>query len=84
MLKLAYLKLKNLQTLRENNSRIVRIKDAKFSGFCFYMNTNLWGDFKICIGVPLKNCLQNLPSPDPGFARRVGGQSHSQGLSVSG
>ena len=25
----------------------------KFSGYCFYINTNLWGDFQICISVPL-------------------------------
>ena len=25
----------------------------KFSGYCFYMNTNLHGDFQICISVPL-------------------------------
>ena len=29
------------------------IKNAKFSGHCFYMNTNTWGDFQIYINVPL-------------------------------
>ena len=24
-----------------------------FQGIVFYMNTNLWGDFQICISVPL-------------------------------
>ena len=38
--KLAY-SLRNLQTSRANNSRILRIKNAKFSGYCFYMNTNI-------------------------------------------
>ena len=33
-------------------SRIVRIKIAKFSGYCFYMNTNIQGDFQIYISVP--------------------------------
>ena len=37
----------------ENNSRIARIKNAKFSGYCFYRNTNVLGDFQICISVPL-------------------------------
>ena len=38
-----------------NNLRILTIKNAKFSGFYFYMNLNLWGDFQICISVPLKS-----------------------------
>ena len=36
-----------------NNSRIFTIRNAKFSGFYFYTNLNIWGDFKICISVPL-------------------------------
>ena len=36
-----------------NNWRILRIQNAKFSGHCFYMNTNIWRDFQICISVPL-------------------------------
>ena len=52
MLKLAYF-LRNLQNSLTNNSRILRIKNAKFSGCCFYINTNLLGDFQICISVPL-------------------------------
>ena len=35
------------------NSRILRIRNAKFSGCCFYMNTYVLGDFQICIIVPL-------------------------------
>ena len=50
--KLAYF-LRNLQTPRANISRILRIKNAKFWGFCFYVNTNILGDFQICISVPL-------------------------------
>ena len=50
--KLAYF-LRNLQTSRANNSRILRIKSAKFSRYCFHMNTNIWGGFLICITVPL-------------------------------
>ena len=29
----------------------------KFSGYCFYLNTNIKGDFKICISVPLNILL---------------------------
>ena len=36
-----------------NNSRILTIKNAKFSGYHFYMNLNIKGDFQICISVPL-------------------------------
>ena len=36
-----------------NNSRIVTIKTAKLSGYCFYLNLNIWGNFQICISVPL-------------------------------
>ena len=25
----------------------------KFSGYCFYVNTNQWGDFQVCISVLL-------------------------------
>ena len=35
------------QTLRVYNSRIHKIKNVKFSGYCFYMNLNAWGDFQI-------------------------------------
>ena len=49
--------LRNLQTLQANNSRILRIKNAKFSGYCFYMNTKIKEDFQICIGVTLKTWL---------------------------
>ena len=40
MLKLAYF-LRNLQISRANNSRSLRIQNAKFSGYCLYMNTNI-------------------------------------------
>ena len=29
------------------------MKNVKFPGYCFYMNTNILGDFQICIIVPL-------------------------------
>ena len=37
---------------------------ARFSGYCFYMNTNISGDFEICISVPL-NSGSKIP---PGFS----------------
>ena len=46
--------MRKIQTLRVNNSRIFTIKDAKLSGYCFFMNLNIWGDFQICISVPLR------------------------------
>ena len=50
--KLAYF-LREIQTLRVNNSRILTIKNTKFSGYYFYMNLYIWGDSQICISVPL-------------------------------
>ena len=41
----AYL-LRKIQTLRDNNSKILRIKNAKFSRYCFYMNPNII--FELC------------------------------------
>ena len=52
MLKISLLFKKN-STLWVNNSRIYTIKNVKLSGYYFYMNLNIWGDFKICISVPL-------------------------------
>ena len=51
-LKLVYF-LRKIQTLRVSNSRILMIKNAKLSGYYFYMNFNIWGDFQIWISVPL-------------------------------
>ena len=50
--------LRNLQTLRENNSRTLRIENVKFSGHCFYMNINTYRDFQICISVLLSKLEQ--------------------------
>ena len=44
---------KKFTNSRANNSRILRNKKVKFSGYCFYMNTNIQGDSQICINVPL-------------------------------
>ena len=41
-------------------SRFLSIKNEKFSGYCFYMSTNLKGDFQICISVPLNLALIKL------------------------
>ena len=36
-----------------NNSRIPRTKNVKFSEYYFYLNTNIYREFQICIIVPL-------------------------------
>ena len=41
-----------IQTLPVNNSRTPGTKYAKFSGYYFYLNTNIYGDFQSCISVP--------------------------------
>ena len=33
--------VENFISCEVNNSRIFNIKNAKFSGYCFYMNTNI-------------------------------------------
>ena len=43
-----------LQTSRLYNLRIPRIKNANLSGYHLHINTNIQGDFQICISVPLK------------------------------
>ena len=50
--------LRKIQTLRVNNSRIIRIQNAKCIGYQFYINTNIWRNFQICISVPLRNIKQ--------------------------
>ena len=55
--KLAYF-LRHLELSRVNNSRILWIKKAKFSGYCFNMNTNIWRDF--CISVPLREKIDRF------------------------
>ena len=52
--------LRKIQTLPVNNSGILRIQNAKFSGYHFYMNTNIWRDFQIWISVPLISSLEEL------------------------
>ena len=44
-----------------NNSRILGTKNAKFSEHYFYLNTNMYGNFQICISVPLSNPLCTWP-----------------------
>ena len=40
-------------TPRGNNSRILRIRNARFSGYCFHIITNIQVDSQICISVSL-------------------------------
>ena len=56
--KLAYF-LRNIQTSRVNNSHILKMKSAKFSGYCFYLNTNIQRDFLI-YGSPFRP-LKSIP-----------------------
>ena len=49
--KVAYF-LRKIHTLPVNNSGILRIQNAKFSEYHFYMNADKWRDFQICISVP--------------------------------
>ena len=44
---------KKFTNFTENNSRILRNENAKFSGYCIYINTGIYGDFQICISVSL-------------------------------
>ena len=39
---------------------LVRIKNPKFSGYYFYVNTKILGDFQICISVPFNRKLHFL------------------------
>ena len=43
-----------------NNLRILSIKNAKFSGYYFYMNLNIYRNFQICISVPLIHSMKFL------------------------
>ena len=53
MLKISLL-FKKFTTSRANNLRMPKVKSAKFSGYCFFMNINIKGDFQVRISVPLK------------------------------
>ena len=57
MLKIGLL-LRNLQTSRANHLTILRIKNAKFARYCFYMNTKMKEDFQICITIPLRTIFK--------------------------
>ena len=46
---------KKLQTLLVNNLKILK---ARFSGYYFYTNLNIWGDFQICISVSLSKKIR--------------------------
>ena len=40
-----------------NNSKILTIKNAKFSGYYLYINLNIRGDFQICTSVSLSRSV---------------------------
>ena len=54
MLKISLL-FKKFTNFTGNNSRFLRIKNANFSRYCFYINTNIYWDFQICVSVLLRN-----------------------------
>ena len=50
--------------------RVLKIKNATFSEYFYYMNTNIGRSFQICISVPLKNpCGFRFLFADYGFNR---------------
>ena len=53
--------LRKIQTLRVNNSRILEIKNAKFLGYYFHINLNIFWDFQIYISVPLNIMSEYIP-----------------------
>ena len=57
MLKISLL-FKKFTIFTGNNSIILRIKNAIFSEYCFYMNTNMQEDFQICISLYLILVIQ--------------------------
>ena len=59
---LRFKKFTNFFYKRVNNSRILSIKNAKSSVYCFYINTNIYGDVQICISVPLR--LKKVEVPE--------------------
>ena len=65
-----------------NNSRILRIQNAKFSGYHFYMNTNIWRDFQISISVPLIALKLDSVSINKGIASKFGTVKVSQDLNL--
>ena len=52
MLKICLLFKKKTNFTGVDNSRILTIKNAKFSGYNFYTNLNIYADFQICISGP--------------------------------
>ena len=63
MLKISHF-VRSSQALRVNKSIVPRIKNAIFSGCCFYMNKNIKGDFQICISIPFTAHLINFAIKD--------------------
>ena len=45
------------QSVRVDNSRILKSKNAKLSGYYFGINQNIYRDFQIHISVPLNEFL---------------------------
>ena len=45
--------VKNQPTFLKKYKHYLTIENAKFSGYYFYINLKMQGDFQICISVPL-------------------------------
>ena len=52
--KLTYF-LSNVQTYGKVTREFLGLRMRNFLGYCFHMNTDMEGDFHICINVPLKS-----------------------------
>ena len=59
------------------------LKNAKFSGYCFYMNTNTKGDFHIYISVPLSYNLRFKYFTFICLSFLLGPQNMRQGIGVA-
>ena len=59
MLKNTLLFKKNTNFM-SNNSRKLKVKNVKSSGYCFYMDSNIYWYFQICINVPLKERFNKM------------------------
>ena len=47
------------------------IKNAKFSGYCFYINTSIYGDFEISIRVHLSCFVDFILCPTDKYMFKV-------------
>ena len=53
-----------IQTSQINVSRILGIRNVKFSSYCIYMDTNIEGNSQVCVSVPFTVLFVRNLSPD--------------------